>query len=226
MATYGLTLLQIVNRVLRRLREEEVAAYNTTAYSTHITDVINQVKNEIEASWYWHALRDTFSVPCTDQVSHYALTNAGANAEIIDGWNTATGQQLARGTNRSFNSKFFGTGSSAIQTGSPTEFLPAGVDTNLDLAVDVWPIPVTGYLDTLKFNVYVPQDDLAASATVPLVPQEVLIEETIARMLVERGEEGAQPAAPGDTFLRRDLLAAAILRDGGTDATEWDWETE
>ena len=228
MATYGLTWLQIINRVLVRMRESTVAANNTTDYSTQIGQVVNAVKSEIENAWMWHALRDTFSVVCTNTVSHYALTSAGARGKIIDGWNTTTGGQLEKSTNRDFNSKFFGTGSAAISTGSPTMYLAAGLDTNYDASVDVWPIPVTGAGagDTLKFNVYVPQNDLAADGTIPLVPQDVLIEETIARMKVERGDEDALKPAQGETFILRDLLAQAIMADGGADDSEFDWTAE
>ena len=226
MAAYGLTWLQIINRVLVRMRESTVAANNTTDYSTHVGQVVNAVKSEIESAWMWHALRDTFSVSCTNNVSHYALTNAGAHAKIVDGWNITRGYKLEKGTNRDFNSKFFGTGSSAVQTGSPTQYLAAGLDASYDLSVDVWPIPVTGYLDTLKFNVYVPQDDLSSDSTVPVVPQDLLIEETVARMKVERGDEDALKPLPGDTFILRDMLAQAIMADGGTDDTEFDWEVE
>lgn len=224
--TYGLTYLQIVNRILERMRESTVAAHNTTDYSTLIARLVNQVKAEIEEAWQWHALRNTFSVSPSNGVSHYALTDSGARAKIIDGWNTTQGFQLVKGTNRDFNAKFFGTGSAAVQTGSPTMYLPAGLDANLDVAVDVWPIPVTGSLDTLKFNVYVPQDDLAADATVPLVPQNVLIEEVIARLYAERGEEGAPQPMPGDTFIMRELLASAVSADAGDDPDEMDWCVE
>jgi hypothetical protein len=224
--TYGLTFLQIVNRILERMRESTVAAYNTTDYSTLISNMVNQVKAEIEAAWQWHALRNTFSVTCTDGVSHYALTDSGSNAKIIDGWNTTTGGKLAKGTNSKFNSRFFGVGSASVAAGSPTEYLPAGLDANLDIAVDVWPVPTSSHLDTLKFNVYVPQDDLAAGATVPLVPQNVLIEEVIARLLHEKGEEGAHQPMPGDTFIMRELLASAIAADAGDDPDEMDWYVE
>jgi hypothetical protein len=226
MAAYGLTYVQIVNRVLERLRESTVSNYNDSDYSKLIAHLVNQVKSEIEEAWQWHALRNTFSISPTTDVSHYALTDSGARAKIIDGWNTTQGLRLTKGTNASFNSKFFGVGSNSVQTGSPTMYLPAGLDANLDIAVDVWPIPVTGYLDTLKFNVYVPQDDLAANATVPLVPQHVLLEEVIARALLEKGEEGAPQLVPGETFIMKELLASAISADAGDDMTELDWETE
>lgn len=226
MAAYGLTYLQIVNRVLERMRESTVANYNTTDYSTLLANLVNQVKSEIEEAWQWHALRDTFSITPTNNVSHYALTDSGARAKIIDGWNTTQGIRLVKGTNRDFNAKFFGTGSAAVQTGSPTMYLPAGLDANLDIAVDVWPIPVTGKLDTLKFNVYVPQDDLAANATVARVPQNVLLEEVIARALNERGDDEAPKPMPGETFIMKDLLASAISADAGDDQSETDWEPE
>lgn len=225
MAASALTFLQVINRVLERLRESSVAAFNSTDYSTHLGHIVNQVKAELEEAWYWHAMRETYSVSTSNNTSNYALTSSGMNAVVIDGWNTTTGDELGKGSVADFNAKFFGTGSSSVQTGSPRQYIPAGFDANFDLTVDVWPIPVTGNLDTLKFSVFVPQADLAASATVPLVPQNVLIEETIARALVERGDENAPKPAPGETFILRDLLASAIARDEGrTDPTESDWE--
>lgn len=226
MAAYALTWLQIINRVLVRMRESTVSNYNDTDYSTHIGQVVNAVKAEIEGAHRWHALRDTFTVSTTNNTSSYSLTDAGAHAQIIDGWNTTQGLELTRGTRASFNSKFFGTGSASVQTGSPTMYLPSGLDGSYDLTLDVWPIPVTGSLDTLKFNVYVPQDDLAANGDITRVPQDVLIEEVVARMKNERGDEDAPKPIPGETFILRDLLAGAIAADGGHDDSEYDWTVE
>lgn len=226
MAATGLTFLQIVNRVLERMRETAVANYNSTDYSTMIAGMVNAVKSEIEGSWQWHAMRETFTVTPTDNVSQYSLTDAGMAAKVIDAWNTTTGQQLTKGTYAGFNSKFFGVGSNSVATGSPTEYLQSGLDANHDILVDVWPIPVTGQLDTLKFNCFVPQADLAANATVPLVPQNLLIEEVIARALNERGDETALKPAPGETFIMQDLLDTAISMDRGYDDSEMDWQVE
>lgn len=226
--SYGQTLLQIVNRILRRLREDEVVNYNDTTYSKHVTDILNQVKSEIEDAWMWHALRDTFDVTCIAGTSSYALTDSGARARILDGWNYTHGLLMfGKGTNKGFNRKFFGAGSGGTDVGSPTEYIQAGLDANLDISVDVYPVPTASTLDTLKFTVYVPQDDLAANATVPLVPQGVLIEETVARLMAERGEEGAAQPQPGaGTFLRQDLLSSAIAHDGAADDSEFDWVVE
>src|SRR5688572_3106023 len=109
MSASGLTFLQVVNRVLERLREGSVAAYNETTYSTLIASIVNQVKSEIEDAYRWNAMRDTFAVTAVPGTTNYVLTNSGANATIIDGWNTTVPMKLTRGTNAGFNEKFFGT---------------------------------------------------------------------------------------------------------------------
>ena len=223
MAASGLTLLQIVNRILERMRESTVAAYNSTDYSTLVTNLVNQVAAEIQEAWYWHAMRETYTVTALAGTSNYSLTGAGMNAVVLSGWNITTNQEMVRGTIREFDANFFGT--SSVATGNPYEYVPAGVDANYDLAIDIYPVPAS--TNTLKLTVFVPQADLAADGDVPLVPQNVLIEETIARLRVERGDENAPQAQPGDTFILRDLLASAVSRDQGrTDDTEMDWEPE
>lgn len=222
MAASGLTFLQIINRVLKRLREDSVAANDTTTYSTMIGTLVNAVKSDIEDAFYWNALRDTYSVSAVPGTTGYGLTGAGAHAVIIDGWNTTVPLQLRKSTNADFNAKFFGV--TTVQTGQVEQYLAAGVDANYDLKVDIWPSPSA--TNALKFNVYVPQADLAADATVPLVPQNLLIEETIARALAERGDEGAAQPMPGEKFIRADLLASAVSREAGYDDTEMDWVPE
>ena len=223
MAASGLTFLQIVNRILERMRESTVATYNETDYSTLVADLVNQVAAEIQEAWYWHAMRETYSVSAIAGTTNYSLTDAGSNAVVIDGWNTTTNQRMARGTVRRFDENFFGTAS--VATGNPYEYIPAGVDANYDLTIDIWPSPAS--TNALKFTVYVPQADLSNGATVPLVPQNVLMEETIARLKVERGDEGAPQPQPGETFILKDILGAAVSRDQGrTDDTEMDWEVE
>jgi hypothetical protein len=223
MAASGLTWLQIINRVLERLREGSVSTYNETTYSTFLSSLANQVKSEIESAYPWNALRDTFSVTAVNGTTNYVLTNSGANATIIDGWNTTVPQKLTRGTNADFNAKFFGT--TTVAAGPVEQYLPAGVDDTFDLRIDVWPNPSS--TNTIKFNVMVPQADIAAGATVPLCPQDVLIEETIARARVERGDEDAPRPQPGETFILKDILQSAISREAGHDGNELlDWQVE
>ncbi len=218
------TWLQLTNECLKRMREGTVSAVSETTYSTLVGALVNQVKREIERAYYWNALRDTYSITTSDGVSSYGFTGAGPNAVVIDGWNTSTPGGITRGTNADFNAYFFGV--TTAQTGSSVEqFIPTGVTADYDLKIDVWPVP-EATAQTLKFNLYVPQADLSADADVPLVPQDVLIEETIARLKVERGDDDAPKPLPGETFILKDLLAAAVAREGGHDDDETTWVVE
>jgi hypothetical protein len=206
-ATHGLTFLEIINRVLSRLRKSTVAAHNSTDYSTMVGAMINAVKAEIEDAFQWNALRDTYDLNTVAGTTSYSLTGAG-DSTILSVWNSTSYHELTRGTNREFDRNFFGSGT--VPSGAPTKYLPAGLDASYEL----------------KLNIYTQQDDLAANDTVPLVPQPLLIEETIARLLVERGDEGAPRPMPGETFILRDMLAQTIAREVSHDPTEMDWEVE
>ena len=219
MSAQNLTYLQIVNKVLPRLREATVAAVTTTTYSSFIGELVNQVKEEIENAWHWYALRDTFTVNTSATVSSYTLTGAGRGSVILDGWNTSAPGPLTPGTNRSFNQKFFGETTPA--TGRPTQYLVSGFDSAYDLTIDVWPVP-TATANALKFNVYQPQDDLSAGSDVPSIPSNVLIEGVYARALAERGDDGGDAGQRAEAVYQN-LLASAVARDAAYDPTEVDW---
>lgn len=224
MATSGQTYLQIVNTVLARMRESSVATVSDTLYSTLISKLVNQVKSEMEQAYYWNVLRDTYAVATVVDTTSYTFTGAGPEAIVLNGWDRTSPRQLIRGTNAEFDVWFFGVTAANIRTGPPTHYIPAGVSSVYDLKVDIHPKPDAVY--NLSFNVYKPQADLSAGGDVALVPQSVLIEETIARAMIERGDDAAPRPRPGSTFIMQELLATAISREAGHDPRENDWTPE
>lgn len=48
-----MTLIQIVNKIMRRLREDEVTTVNEHAYSRLIGEFVNDIKEEMEDTWLW-----------------------------------------------------------------------------------------------------------------------------------------------------------------------------
>jgi hypothetical protein len=219
MPAYGKTKLQVVNEVLERLRESTVATTSSTTYATLVARVLNSVKTEIEQSWAWLNLRDTYNVTATPDVTSYSLTGSGQYAQILDVWNSTTKRQLIRGTYASFNAKFFG--SQTLQTGDVTQYLPVGVDSNFDLQFDVWPNPTASNL--LKVNIYAPQADPETDATVIVVPSQILIEGILAYMLAERGDDNGTAAQAQQAYYRA-LLAGSVATEGGHDPSEQDWQ--
>jgi hypothetical protein len=219
MPAFGKTRLQVVNEVLERLRESTVATTSSTTYATLVARVLNSVKTEIEQSWAWLNLRDTYNVTATPGVTSYALTGTGQYAQILDVWNTTSKRQMVRGTYAGFNQKFFG--ANTLQTGDPTQYLPVGVDANFDLQFDIWPNPSS--TNSLVVNVYAPQPDPALDDTVIVVPSQILIEGIVAYLLAERGDDNGTAAQAQQAYYRA-LLAGSVATEGGHDPSEQDWQ--
>ena len=71
-----MTYLNLVNNVLRRLREEEVASVQSNTYSKMVGDFVNDAKRIVEDSWDWSALRTTLTITTTDDIFNYVLTGS------------------------------------------------------------------------------------------------------------------------------------------------------
>lgn len=185
-----MTYLELVNSVLRRLRESEVDTVSETSYSALIGDFVNDAKRLVEAAHSWSALRESIEFDTVSGTSEYALTGAGQEAEVREAMNV-TGVARLNVRNRSFmNDKYK---LQTILTGSPTDFAFNGVDTNGDITVKVYPQPDGIY--SLFFDTFVQQADLAADATRLKVPHNPVMQLAFAMALRERGETGGQSAA-------------------------------
>ena len=71
-----MTYLNIVNNVLRRMREEEVTSVQSSTYSKMVGDFVNDAKRTVEDAWDWSALRTTLTITTTADVFNYVLTGS------------------------------------------------------------------------------------------------------------------------------------------------------
>ncbi len=181
-----MTYLEVVNRVLRRLRENEVSTVNETPYSKLIGDLVNVVKAEIEDSWDWSALRDTMTVVTTPILFNYVLTGVGTRFRVLDVINDTDNFFIEQRSAKWFDQQFLM--ASEGQSGSPVYYNFNGVDPNGDIQVDLFPIPDAVY--DIRMNMVIPQAELVQDSTKVLIPSNLLVEGTLARALEERGEDG------------------------------------
>jgi hypothetical protein len=219
MPAYNYTKLQVVNEVLERLRENTVATSSSTLYATLVAKTLNSVKTEIEQSWSWLNLRDTYVITATPNTTSYALTGSGQYAQVLDAWNSTTNRELNRSNYKEMNKRFFG--ATTVGTGPVTDYLPVGIDSNADLQIDFWPNPSS--TNVLRVNVYAPQADPTSDSTVIIVPAQILIEGMVAYLLIERGEDNGTTGKAQQEYYRA-LLAGAVATEGGHDPTEQDWQ--
>lgn len=78
-----MTYLNLMNNVLRRLREEETTSVTSTTYVKMVGDFINDAKKLVEESNDWSALRETIVVTTTASDNSYSLTGGSDNVKVM-----------------------------------------------------------------------------------------------------------------------------------------------
>ena len=186
-----MTYLELVNAVLRRLRESEVSTVqgvgNSNAYARLIGDFVNEAKAQIENAWDWSSLRTTLAVNTTPNVFSYELNGTKNNFEILDVWNDTHDIEMKPKSASWFNAEFL---TAAPQTGQPVFYNFNGVSADGDAQVDVYPIPDGVY--SLLFNVSMRNSVLSDDSDVIYVPSRPVILLATAMAIEERGEDGGQ----------------------------------
>lgn len=185
-----MTFLNLINAVMRRLRENTVSANTETSYSTMIGDLINDAKTTVENSHQWTALRQTVVIPTVADQETYVITGAYQDAILKEVLNDTSNWYLNPKTKHYFNDQnFIGTAPKS----SPDCYTWNGTDSSGQLQVDLYPIPDAVY--SLRFDMVIPQAALDADATFLKIPSNPVIQLAYALALRERGETGGQSAA-------------------------------
>lgn len=210
--------IQLVNSVLRRLRESEVSSVSDNAYSKLIGDFVNDAKRQVEDAYNWNALSDTLTATTVNNLFSYALEGSGQRFRVIDVINDTNNYNLSNASTGYMN-KLFLTGNG--NKGQPMYYNFNGTDVNGDTLVDIYPIPDKAY--DIRFNLILPQTLLTGSADVLKVPYEPVIYLAYAKALAERGEDGG--LASNEAYaLYKQSLSDAIALESGRYAEEQQWD--
>ena len=78
MSQSAVTVLEIINKILTRLRESTVSANNDTAQSKAILRFINDAKREVEDAFDWTALQNTITITTAAGTHTYDLEQSSA----------------------------------------------------------------------------------------------------------------------------------------------------
>lgn len=202
-----MTYLQIVNKVLTRLRESTVDTVAQNSYSALIGEFVNDATRLVEDAWDWSALRTTLSVTTTSDIFNYVLTGSGNRATILDVVNDTSNFFLKYKDAHWFNNTFL---NSNPAVGSPFYYSFNGIDNNGDTAVDVYPVPNGVY--ELRFNVVLRTPELEEDTDEVTIPTLPIIHTAFAMALRERGETGGQSAAEAYAYADR-VMSDAIALD-------------
>jgi len=214
MATY----LDVVNNVLRRLREPTVTSVNDTDYSAMLGVFVNDAKREVEDAYDWNALATTLTADTTANIFNYVLVGSRTRFRVIDVYNETKELEMHYKPTAWMNRQFIIVDQ---QKGSPTYYNFNGVDDNGDTQVDVYPVPDTAY--TLRFNLTIPQADLVSDNDRILVPSHLVSMLAHSKAIAERGEDSGVLSSEAYQMYRLALAdAVAIERNHYEEEMTWD----
>lgn len=202
-----MTYLDLVNNVLRRIRETEVSSVQSTSYSKLIGDLINDAKDLVETSWDWSALRTTLTITTTADVFNYSLTGSQNNIKELNVLNDTSNLPMIYQTNNWFDSQFL-LGNPV--SGSPVYYTYNGVDTDGDTLIDIYPKPDGVY--SLRFNCVLRNGDLSADTDTIKIPAMPVVHLAVAFATRERGETGGTSSTEYFSMANK-YLSDAIAMD-------------
>jgi hypothetical protein len=185
-----MTYLNLMNSVLRRLREEETTSVTSTTYVKMVGDFINDAKTLVGQAADWSALRETLTISTTASDNTYSLTGGGDNVKVMSVINDTQNCFMEYQTKDWFNDALYI--SNAVE-GAPKYFTYNGLDSNGDTQVLVGPTPDGVY--NLRFDLTKRQADLTANTDSLLIPAQPVIHLAVALLARERGETGGTSTA-------------------------------
>lgn len=217
-----MTYLDLINRVMRRLREKQVAGVtSTTGFTELIGGYVNDAKYDVEDAGPWQALRTTVTgsmVSGTSTIDFTGSTNErsylleDSHTGSAQFWITTSGKEQVLTLISSTQMRQLVEQDTSATSAQP--IYVAFTKTSSGLTAELWPTPDDAY--TYKAIFVVPQDDLSASTDTLSVPAEPVWRLALAYAIEERGDEFS-----GDVERHygraQQALARAILSDFGAD---------
>jgi hypothetical protein len=219
-----MTYIQIINSVLRRLREDTISAdwssdligsTGPTDYQVMIGDFINEVKREVEDAWNWTSLRRTETVSTVNGTRSYNLSSTTQRSRIL-----SVQEQSQGGTLQSVPDSWIKTTQYPTESGGVPGYFSVNSTSSGLLTVQLYPKPDAVY--SVDFHLMDPQDNLTEAADVLTVPEYPIILGTWARAIAERGEDGGSLSDMAQ-FQYQQSLSDAIQQDVGRHTDEVIW---
>jgi len=217
-----MTYLELVNKVLRRLRERSITAI-TADYSLLVGDIVNEAKEDVERAWKWKARRINITFPTVANQQDYNIGTGGVAS-------TATNErsQLMYAPMSDLPQAFNLTGSykgdrlievareghrQEIADDNATNTAPSRFSLTKSATgytASIYPRPDGVY--SIQMTWYIPQAALATDVTVLAIPEDPVWRLALAYASSERGE-GAGAATERYESRAKIALAEAISRE-------------
>lgn len=217
-----MTYLQLINRVMRGLREKQVVGVTSaTGFTELVGQYVNQAKHDIEDAGPWEALRTSVTGTLTVSQQTEDLTSSTNERSYIyvdpfsgvgQAWITTSG---SKGTIAVIPQ------AAMRQMWQMTDNTVTGVPVYVSfsksasgITAEFYPAPDAAY--TYRFEFVVPQAELSAAGDTLSIPSEPVWRTALAMAVEERGDEFSGNVA--QYYDRAEAaLHSAIMSDFGRD---------
>lgn len=213
-----MTYLEAINKVLRRLREDEVASPNTSAYSKLIGEFVNDAKRLVEDTWNWSDLRKETTIPTVVGQRAYTLVGSSQMFTTLEVTNNTEKCFVNMGTQRELQEdKFINPAAQSV----PDNYVFTGYNESAGgMNFQVYPIPDKVY--DLTFLTVDRSDDFTTGSEVIEIPFLPVVQFAHAMAAEERGETGGTSSAVLYS-MAKSTMSDAIAMDAGRFPTETVW---
>lgn len=148
-----MTYLQMLNKVLLRLREDTVTSVADSSYSQLLGEFVAQAVSEVEDAWDWNVLRNTIQITTAADDFNYSLTGAGQSFKVFSVHEDTEDYDLRKGTYNQMNHWLL---NDDRDTDQPMYWDINGKDSNGDPVVNFYPVPDAVY--KVNFNLKIKTD--------------------------------------------------------------------
>lgn len=214
-----MTYLDIVNNVLRRLREDTVTTVTNDTYSTMVGDFVNDAKQIVENAWDWSNLRSTLTITTAADDYTYSLTGYQDQGKILNMVNDTSNIVMEYKPQTWFDDKFL---VNTPTSGAPQYYTFSGIDGSGDAQIDVYPKPDGVY--SLKAKIVLRNNELSGDSDTLAIPSQPVIHMAVALLARERGETGGT-STPEYFAIADKYLSDAIAMDAQKHPDETIWYT-
>jgi hypothetical protein len=221
MSTGRKTVLEVVNLALGRLRMAPLATTAGSVIGNLMTSFLQEVLDEMEASWVWTDLLDTIQIVGDEVNGSFYLPSTGESSVIEGVWNDTNDYRLKQTTQADMNIMRRSSGSES-RTGIPDRWATNGHDpVTGELNIDFWPIPSLGTL--MYVDVRSPHEDVQGKdATKVRLPNRAVVAGVLWKYQGDsKGYDN--PVTEAAKRVYDNALRDAIAIDGGQQPGRTDW---
>ena len=214
-----MTFIELVNKVLIRLREDTVTTLAEDPYAQLIGELVNDTLREVEDAWDWNGLKSSIKLVCVPGTWNWILTGTNQRTRVLQVYDYTHGQQLALLSPEQFTYLMM-TGNPG-EEGIPRYYTWGQLDTDGVPTIEVYPIPDDAY--ELYAHVKVPRDIVEDETALIDMPPRVVILGAYAKAIAERGSDQGINLQHAQRSYEL-ALSDAIQLDAAITAHQTDWE--